>query len=127
MAFDAEDVQRRSTDPTIPFDGANPEDMPGHRSNVELDIAAEKLVGGVSDDRDESRRGRVAQARQKAKTGAAIMDSDAAANPHLADQVGEDHGEQARKQARQDTAPEGRTSDSPAKATAASKRGSQTA
>lgn len=123
MAFDAEDVQRRSTDPTVPFDGANPDDMPGPRSNVELDVAAGKLVGGVTEDDDEARRGRVAAARQKAKTGDAIHDSDAFVNPNLVDQIGEDHGEKARAEARQESAPEGRSATPPAKTTAASKRG----
>lgn len=123
---EVEDFERRNTDPTIPIDGADPENIPGPYSNVELKIAAEKHYG-VSDDGAATRL-RPAHARQKAASGDAISDSDAATNPRLAGQVGEDHGEQARKDARRSAGvPEDRSAKPPTKATTASSNKTQSA
>lgn len=121
MAKDeAADFERRNTDPTIPIDGALPENMAGPFSNVELEIAARKHV--AYDDSDEATRLRPAFAKQAAKTGDAITDSDVLANPSAGLDVGSDSGTKERQDANEAAGVTGRTSTPPAKATAASRK-----
>lgn len=123
MAKDeAADFERRNTDPTIPIDGALPENMAGPFSNVELEIAARKHVAFADD--EEATRLRPAFAKQAAKTGDAITDSDVLANPAAGLDVGEDAGTSARQEADEAAGVTGRTSTPPAKSTAASRKNS---
>lgn len=132
---EVEDFERRNLDPTIPIDGADPENIAGPFSNVELEIAAGKH--GAYDSSAESTRLRPAHARQKAKSGDAVSDSDAYANPPLMEQVGEDSGEDQRREegrtnvgpasGRSEQAPEGRTSRSGKQQNASGGSGKQTA
>src|SRR3954463_4027399 len=94
---DTADFERRNTDPTVQIDGADPVNMAGPFSNVELEIAAGKL-NPVRDDPD-SIRLRPAFAQQKAKSGNAVTDSDVLANPAAGLEVGEDNGADERRDA----------------------------
>ena len=92
---EAADFERRNTDPTIPIDGADPVNMAGPFSNVELEIASRKHVG-YRDDADSTRL-RPEFAKQAAKTGDAITDSDVLANPAAGLNVAEDNGQRERQ------------------------------
>jgi hypothetical protein len=118
-ASETRDWERRSTDPTIPFDGALPENIPGPISNVELELAAEKRAYAHGRGVDEgSARLRPEHAKQAAKSGDAVTDSDVLANPAAGLEVGEDRGEDERNRTAGDkaadegksTPPQGRTS-----------------
>jgi hypothetical protein len=115
---ETQDWERRNTDPTIPFDGALPENIPGPISNVQLEVAAEKRSAAHRRGLDEgSARLRPEHAKQEAKTGDAVTDSDVNANPSAGLNVGEDAGAGERAKAEKaaadegrNTAPQGRTS-----------------
>jgi hypothetical protein len=119
---DTQDWERRNTDPTIPFDGALPENIPGPISNVELERAAVKRSAAHERGRAEgSDRLRPEHAKQSLKTGDAVTDSDVNANPSAGLDVGEDAGAAARAEAEKaaadkaadegkSTPPQGRTS-----------------
>lgn len=95
---ETQDFERRNTDPTIPFDGALPENIAGPISNVQLEVAADKRARAhraVSDDGSADRL-RPEHAKQEAKTGDAITDSDVLANPAAGLEVGEDNGAEER-------------------------------
>jgi hypothetical protein len=107
-ASETRDFERRNTDPTIPFDGALPENIAGPISNVQLEVAAEKRAAAHRRGLDEgSDRLRPEHAKQEAKTGDAITDSDVLANPAAGLNVGEDAGagERAKVSADADKAP----------------------
>lgn len=129
---EAADFERRNTDPTIPIDGADPENIAGPYSNVELEIGDRKRAAATQDADDESTRLRPAFARQKAESGDAITDSDVLVNPAAEFEVGEDNGADARREAaeaRQQTGagdarrqtPQGRSSTPPTKSTGSAK------
>lgn len=97
---DTQDWERRNTDPTIPFDGALPENIPGPISNVELQLAADKRSAAHERGLDKgSDRLRPEHAKQAAKTGDAITDSDVLVNPAAGLTVAEDAGADARAEA----------------------------
>lgn len=106
---ETQDWERRNTDPTIPFDGALPENIPGPISNVELELAAEKRAAahrrGTGEGAD---RLRPEHAKQAAKTGDAITDSDVLANPAAGLTVAEDAGAAERAKAEQAAADDGK-------------------
>jgi hypothetical protein len=111
---ETQDWERRNTDPTIPFDGALPENIPGPVSNVQLEVAADKRAAAHRRGLDEgSDRLRPEHAKQEAKSGDAITDSDVIANPAAGLNVGDDNGEAERKkaeaEANADPTPEGRS------------------
>jgi hypothetical protein len=107
---DTQDWEKRNTDPTIPFDGALPENIPGPISNVQLELAAEKRsaahLRGVKEGSD---RLRPEHAKQAAKTGDAITDSDANVKPSAGLNVAEDAGADERNKADSDKADDGKT------------------
>jgi hypothetical protein len=115
---EAADFERRNTDPTVPIDGADPKNMAGPYSNVELEIAANKLHPPVGD--GESIRLRPAFAKQAAETGDAITDSDVLANPAAGLNVAEDNGQQERQERDEELGVAGLTS-TPAKSAPARK------
>jgi hypothetical protein len=94
--------------------------MAGPFSNVELEIAARKHVAFADD--EEATRLRPEFARQAAKTGDAITDSDVLANPSAGLDVASDSGTKERQEADQAAGVTGRTSTPPTKATAASRK-----
>jgi hypothetical protein len=89
---EAADFERRNTDPTIPIDGADPVNMAGPLSNVELEIGDRKRSASLTGATAESTRLRPEFAKQAAKTGDAITDADVLANPAAGLNVGEDNG-----------------------------------
>jgi hypothetical protein len=105
---EAADFERRNTDPTIPIDGADPENMAGPFSNVELEIAARKHVAFADD--DEATRLRPAFADQARRSGDAITDSDVLANPAAGLEVAEDSGADERREADEARGVAGQTS-----------------
>jgi hypothetical protein len=125
-ASETRDFERRNTDPTIPFDGALPENIAGPISNVQLEVAAEKRAAAHRRGLDEgSDRLRPEHAKQEAKTGDAITDSDVLANPAAGLTVGEDAGAGARADADKAAADEGKST--PPQGRSSSPRGKQTA
>lgn len=86
------DFERRNTDPTIPIDGALPENMAGPFSNVELEINVNKHVAARGDRDGDATRLRPEFAKQAARTGDAVTDSDVLANPAAGLDVGDDNG-----------------------------------
>lgn len=108
---ETQDWEKRNTDPTIPFDGALPENIPGPISNVELELAADKRAAAhrATADDGSADRLRPEHAKQAAKTGDAITDSDVLANPAAGLTVGEDAGAGARADADKAAADEGKT------------------
>lgn len=121
MAVDeAADFERRNTDPTIPIDGALPENMAGPFSNVELEIASRKHSG--YDDSDEATRLRPAFAKQALKSGDAITDSDVLANPAAGLDIAEDNGMKERQERDETVGAAGLTSTPAKKATPAAKK-----
>lgn len=123
---DTRDWERRSTDPTVPFDGALPENIPGPNSNVELELAAEKRsTAHRRQDGDAADRLRPEHAKQAAKTGDAVTDSDVLVNPAAGLSVGEDAGAAERAAADKAAADEGKTT--PPQGRTSSPRGQQKA
>jgi hypothetical protein len=109
MAKDeAADFERRNTDPTIPINGALPENMPGPFSNVELEIAARKHVAFADDENATYLRPEFA--KQARRTGDAITDSDVLANPAAGLDIAEDAGADERREADEERGVAGRTS-----------------
>jgi hypothetical protein len=92
------DYERRNTDPTIPIDGAAPENMAGPFSNVELEIGDRKRSASLTGADGEAIRLRPEFAKQAARTGDAITDSDVLANPAAGLNVGEDNGTEERQE-----------------------------
>lgn len=118
-AADAEDFQQRNVNPTIPIDGADPVNIAGPYSNVQLEIGDRKRSVATAEATDESTRLRPQQARQEAETGDVVTDSDAIANPvDLADEVGKDAGFRERQDRDEAVGVAGRTA-TPAKSTPA--------
>jgi hypothetical protein len=114
---ETQDWERRSTDPTIPFDGALPDNIPGPNSNVELELAADKRADAHRrQDVKAADRLRPEHAKQAAKTGDAVTDSDVLVNPAAGLTVAEDEGADERAKAEKagddgrNTAPQGRSS-----------------
>lgn len=114
---ETQDWERRNTDPTIPFDGALPENIPGPISNVQLEVAADKRSRAhrATADDGSADRLRPEHAKQEAKTGDAITDSDVIANPAAGLNVADDNGAKERAKADDDadgksTPPQGRRS-----------------
>lgn len=106
-----EQWERENTDPTVPFDGALPENIPGPASNVEAELAANKRAAAYG---ELSTRYRPEHAKQAAKTGDAVTDSDVIANPAAGLEVADDNGAKARAEqqtavAGTDVPPQGRT------------------
>jgi hypothetical protein len=105
--------RKENFDPTIPFDGAAPENIPGPASNAELEVAAKKRAGAYG---DVSTRYRPEFGEQTVKTGDAITPSDVEVNPTEGFEVGEDAGADVRAKAEKaadegkNTAPQGRSS-----------------
>lgn len=95
---EVKDFERRNTDPTIPIDGALPENIAGPFSNVDLEIGDRKRAAGTMNASDESTRLRPEFARQAAETGDAITDSDVLVNPAAGLNVGEDSGTKERQE-----------------------------
>jgi hypothetical protein len=93
--------ERRNTDPTIPFDGALPENIPGPASNVEAEIAAGKRAAAYG---ELSTRLRPEHAKQRAESGDAVTDSDVNAAPSAGLTVAEDSGAKERAEASADGA-----------------------
>jgi hypothetical protein len=95
---EAADFERRNTDPTIPIDGAAPENIAGPFSNVELEIGDRKRSASLLGASDDTTRLRPAFARQAAKTGDAITDSDVLVKPSAGLNVGDDNGTAERQE-----------------------------
>jgi hypothetical protein len=95
-AAETREWERRSTDPTVPFDGALPENIPGPASNVEAEIAAGKRADAYG---ELSTRLRPEHAKQRAKTGDSITDSDVNVAPSAGHEVGTDPGADERAKA----------------------------
>jgi len=91
------DFEQRNTDPTVPFDGSDPANIPGPGSNVQLEIAAHKRAEAAA---GLSTYLRPAQADQEAESGDVVSDSDVNANPAGGMTVGEDVGAKARADAK---------------------------
>jgi hypothetical protein len=122
MAKDeAADFERRNTDPTIPIDGADPVNMAGPFSNVQLEVGDRKRSAALLEATDESTRLRPGHARQEAETGDVVTDSDVLANPAAGLNVGDDNGQKERQQRDEAAGVAGRTSTPPAKSTPAGK------
>jgi hypothetical protein len=117
---EAADFERRNTDPTIPIDGAAPENIAGPFSNVELEIGDRKRSAALMEATGESTRLRPAFARQAAKTGDAIAPDDVTANPSGTFEVGEDNGTRERQERDEKAGVAGQTS-TPAKSTASAR------
>jgi hypothetical protein len=111
---DAADVQRRNTDPTIPFDGALPENMAGPYSNAELEVGDRKRSASLTEATDEATRLRPEFGRQAVQSGDAITDSDVNANPSAGLNVAEDSGQKARQERDEAQGVAGLTSTPPA-------------
>lgn len=92
-AAQTRDWEHRNTDPTVPFDGALPENIPGPASNVQLQVAADKRSAAHG---NLSTRLRPEHADQELKSGDAITDSDVNAAPSKDLKVGDDNGEAER-------------------------------
>ena len=124
---DAADFERRNTDPTIPIDGAAPENIAGPYSNAELEVGDRKRSASLTTAADDATRLRPAFGKQAVETGDAITDSDVNANPSVGLNVGEDSGQKERQERDEAVGAAGLTStppakSAPAKATPATKK-----
>jgi hypothetical protein len=128
---EAQEFERRNTDPTVPVDGADPENIAGPYSNVELEIGDRKRTASLLGASDESTRLRPEFARQAAKTGDAVTDSDVIANPSAGLNVAEDSGTRERQERDEElgvagltsTPPSGSNRPAPAKSTPPAAKG----
>lgn len=126
---EVQDFERRNTDPTIPFDGALPENIAGPISNVELEVAADKRARAhrATADDGSADRLRPQHAVQAYKTGDAVTDSDVNAAPSAGLNVAEDAGAGERAKAEKAAADDAEGKSTPPQGRSATPRGQQKA